>query len=60
MNFQMMLLADCILLDQEVEDTRVEYIKNLGRIIEIRGVAYKDLASTIGHNNLYNAYYIWK
>jgi len=55
-----MLLGDCIGLSKELEDSRVQFIKTLGRIIEIRAVTYKDLASTSGNNNLYNVYHMWK
>ena len=54
MNFEMMLLADCIPLFSGDENSKtavaehedlIKYIKSIGEVFEIRAVAYRDVSS---------------
>lgn len=60
MNLAMMVMADCISLEGEIPNGLIDYIKKLSHICELRAVAYKDLASSNGYNNLYNYWHMWQ
>jgi len=55
MNFKMMILTDCISLEEPLPEGLLNFIEQLSEIYEIRGVTYKDLqGSAVQQNNLYH------
>lgn len=43
MNVSMMVFTDCISLEGNLDKSLIQYIENMGKICELRAVAYKDL-----------------
>lgn len=60
MNFEMMLLADCVSLHNNESSNRdlISYIKAFGEVCEVRAVAYHDIANLASSSsgNLYKAW----
>jgi len=57
MNFKMMILTDCIALEEPLPEGLLRFIEQLSEIYEIRGVAYKDIQGRAVANN--NIYHFW-
>lgn len=56
-----MILADCISLEEPIPEGLLDFIEQLGRILEIKAVAYKDLSAAppgSRKNNLYNYWHM--
>lgn len=60
MNFQMMILADCINLEGSLPQELLDYIRHLSEIFEVRAVGYKDLKAANKKNNLYSYWHLFK
>lgn len=43
MNFKMMILTDCISLEEPLPEGLLLFIEQLSEIYEIKGVSYKDI-----------------
>ena len=59
MNNKMIVLADCIGIEDENPKQLLDYISNMGKIIEIRAIAYKSLVSQSYYDNLYNYWHMY-
>ena len=65
MNLEMMLLADCVTIfngngvSKEEKRNLLSFIKSLGEVVEVRAVAYHDIASKASPQtpNLYRAWF---
>jgi hypothetical protein len=49
----MMILTDCIALEEPLPEGLLEFIQHMSEICELRAVAYKDLRDSAQQNNLY-------
>ena len=72
MNYEMMLLADCVTIfgdeaqwPQNARKELISYVKSVAEVAEIRAVAYHDIAvasteasKDIAKSNLYHAWYL--
>lgn len=60
MNHKMMVLADCISLEEPIPQELLDYISMMGKVYEIRAIAYKSLVSSSAYDNLYNFWHMYK
>lgn len=60
MNHKMMVLADCIGLEEPISNELLEYISMMGKVYEIRAIAYKSLVSNQLYDNLYNYWHLYR
>ena len=66
MNYEMMLLADCVTLfngsniSTQAKNDLISYIKSIGEVAEVKAVAYHDIGLPINSKapNLYKAWFI--
>lgn len=43
LNYKMLILTDCIALEEPLPDGLLDFVQKMSEVYEIRGVAYKDL-----------------
>ena len=60
MNFKMMVLADCISLEEPIPQQLFDFIEHVAHVSDLRAVVFKDVSSPSRHNNLYNYYHLYR
>lgn len=43
LNYKMLILTDCIALEEPLPEGLLDFIQHMSEIYELRGIAYKDL-----------------
>lgn len=60
LNQKMILLTDCIGMEEPMKPEILDLTNSLGDIFELRGIAIKNLTTQITNNNVYNYWHMQK